>query len=383
VDDAHSHYYEGIYWNSFPEGRRQINARATGDPETSIYDAFEDAAGGRVFDRALILNAGNGWVERNLFGRGMIRRSIGVDWSKDLVVEAEREASAAGYAAEYVAADINTFVPDPPIDLIVNYAAGHHIRDLDRVLRACRTVLDPDGLFLCWDYVGPHRNQYPWSIWDAAWQANRQLPEHLRTPLHYPHLPTMRAVDPSEAIHSELFMEVFARYFDVTELRRVGGAIAYLTLFGNRALLDVPPDAQDLHVRRMFELDAEFLAANPHHNLFVFMVATPREGALDDEASLRRWTAEEEQREKAAESSGGEYYPLTALQDMTRRWADDRVVAEHRLASIHELHRELEDAKRKPPALNQRVGAQAHRQISRLGRTRLGRAVRRGVAATR
>ena len=57
-------------------------------------------------------------------------------------------------------------------------------------------------------------------LWD-------QLPAPLRTKMSYPHVPTMIATDPTEAIHSDLIVETLARYFDLVEVRPVGGAIAY------------------------------------------------------------------------------------------------------------------------------------------------------------
>ena len=83
----------------------------------------------------------------------------------------------------------------------MNHAAGHHISHIDRVFRALAARLRPDGVFVSWDYVGPHRNQYPGDMWEAAHRVNVTLPAELRSPMHYPLLEEMLTGDPTEAVH--------------------------------------------------------------------------------------------------------------------------------------------------------------------------------------
>jgi SAM-dependent methyltransferase len=376
VENALAHYYEGVYWNVFAEGMRQLNVRASGDPGRSFLDRFFDLVDGRVFDRALILNCGSGWFEHHLFEHGAVRSTLGVDWSEDLLTEAKREAEQRGIAAEYLSADINEFEPPADIDLVVNYAAGHHIRYLDRVLRRCCRALGDDGVFLTWDYVGPHRNQYPWIMWDAAWQANAELPPEYQSPMIYPHLPTMLSVDPTEAIHAELYETTFARYFEPIEQRAIGGGVAYLVLAENQALFDAPREVQDPLVARIFERDAAFTAAHPDHNLFTFSVARPRPATLKDGPSLRRWTEIEDEREAAADANQGLYYPPTTLQQMTERWADDRIAADHRLAFAHQVQAHAKEVEDDLLGLAARF---PNKQLAAFNRTKSGQLARRAA----
>ena len=57
---------------------------------------------GRVFQRALILNCGNGWVERVLVEHGLVREAVGIDYSTDLLEEARAAASASGLPLTYL-----------------------------------------------------------------------------------------------------------------------------------------------------------------------------------------------------------------------------------------------------------------------------------------
>ena len=132
--------------------------------------------------------------------------------------------------------------PTSEFDLVVNHAAAHHIAAIDRVFREVCRILPADGWFVSFDYVGPHRNQYRTDAWDAAWKINRQLPESLRQDMAYPPIPVMLQVDPTEAIHSELILQTFHRYFIEREFTPLGGALAYPLLTHNHAMFGAPDD---------------------------------------------------------------------------------------------------------------------------------------------
>ena len=322
-------YYGSDYWNDLDEVRRMINRRISGDPEVFWDDHFR-ASTGRTFERALILNCGNGHVEEGLAAKGIAAAFCGIDFADDLLDQARARAAAGGYEATYVRMDTNSAdFPDEPFDLVVNHAAAHHIARIDRVLRELCRRLPEDGCIVSWDYTGPHRNQYPYEIWDAAHRVNQELPEHLRQDMRYPHLPTMLATDPSEAVHSELILPTLERYFTITEHTPVGGAIAYLLLTHNAALHAAPADERAPWVEHVLAADAAFLDEHPEHNLFAYFCATPDKAVLERTEDLERWTGEEEAREAAAADAGGEYYPRTALQDLALRFEDQRMATEH------------------------------------------------------
>ena len=173
-------------------------------------------------------------------------------------------------------------LPDLEFDLVVNHAAAHHIAAIDRVFREVCRLLPVDGWFVSFDYVGPHRNQYRTDAWDAAWEINRQLPESLRQDMAYPPIPVMLQVDPTEAIHSELIVETFHRYFIEREFTPLGGALAYPLLTHNHAMFG----AQDNDVRarsidRILEADDEFLRDHPDSSLFAYFAGTPNKSVLE------------------------------------------------------------------------------------------------------
>ena len=127
-------------------------------------------------------------------------------------------------------------LPNDSFDLVVNHAAGHHVTRIDRLFRRICALLPEEGWFISLDYVGPHRNQYSVDAWNESWILNQALPHHLRQTMEYPLLPLMLEVDASEAVHSELIVETLYRYFKVSELVPLGGALAYPVLTHNEQL---------------------------------------------------------------------------------------------------------------------------------------------------
>ncbi len=310
-------YYSGLYWNNREEVVSYMNELATGDPHTHWWQ-HTLAWRGRPFKRALAINCGNGWVERDLITHGVVESAIGIDFSAELLTMARTEAEACGLPIDYLEVDINTYDFDlDGIDLVINLAAAHHIASIDRVFRHLARLVSPDGAFVSYDYVGPHRNLYPTGQWEAMWQANQALPAEYRRDLRYAHLPAMLAADPTEAIHSELIVPTMKRYFDLPVEQYLGGGVAYELLSFNPAFHDPARDSADL-IHQVLDADRAFRAADPAANsLFAYLVAVP--GPMPDPTQLARWTNEEEVRESAARANGGRYYPPTMIEALHHR----------------------------------------------------------------
>ncbi|MGD9703164.1 MAG: class I SAM-dependent methyltransferase [Acidimicrobiia bacterium] len=313
-------YYTGNYWNNRPEVVQYMNRLATGDPDLAWLLHLRQWRGA-PFRRALSLNCGNGWVERQLIEHGVVESALGIDIAEDLLQQSRAEATALSLPLEYRRVDINTddLCSLGEFDLVVNHAAAHHIGYIDRVFRQLCRLLPDDGVLVSYDYVGPHRNQYPTHQWEAIWRANEALPAPLRKRLRYPTVPAVVASDPTEAIHSELIVPTMRRYFDLPIERYVGGSVAYDILTFNDAFFDPQVDTHDA-VMRVLAADAEYREPDPAANsLFAYLVATPRKEVLDDEPQLAAWAAEESARERAAAAADGRYYPATMLERLYER----------------------------------------------------------------
>jgi SAM-dependent methyltransferase len=289
-----------------------MNRRSSGDPAIDWKKDFRNRRG-QPFKRALVLNCGSGWVERELLQIGAVESVVATDISADLITFARAKATAENLPIEYVLGDANAdALPLDGVDLVINHAACHHLTYLDRVLGSIADALPEDGWFVSFDYVGAHRNQYPAGQWEAALYLNDRLPEHLKSKMRYPHLPTMLADDPSEAVHAELFLSTQDRYFTSLVDRRVGGWLAYLLITENEALFEnLGPDAL-ASVAEILAADEAAVNADPSQTLFAYTIAQPRRPAPSAEQRAV-WAQEEDAREVAAVANGGRYYPSTAM----------------------------------------------------------------------
>ncbi len=308
-------YYQGIYWNDHPEVVRYLNLRACDEEATRWFD-FLLRRNGSPFRRALSLNCGNGWVERDLVRAGVVTEIVAVDYLETLLNDARRES--VGLPINFVQADVNKAqFPPGPFDLVINHAAGHHITYLDRVFRRIRELLEPNGMLVMWDYTGPHRNQYHSRIWNEACRVNDLLPSEYRARMNYPHLPTMLVDDPTEAIHSELLLETVSRYFRFEHLRPLGGCVAYPILTHNNRVTTAPPDLRASLVEQVVIADQAHTNRFPEDSLFTFAIASPRDKTELDEIQMTIWASKEALREEISKEHGGLYYLPTAIAELT------------------------------------------------------------------
>ena len=343
VNENSDVYYAGTYWNDFEVVRGRINERISGDPTRQWYHHFASTTN-RTFRRALILNCGNGWVERELVENGLIAEGVGIDYSQTLLDEAATAARESGLPLIYHQANINAGAfPPGEYDLVVNHAAAHHIAAIDRVFREVCRILPVDGWFVSFDYVGPHRNQYRVDAWEEAWKLNEQLPESLRQDMVYPPLPVMLVVDPTEAIHSELILETFHRYFTEDQFTPLGGAIAYPLLTHNVRMFNTQDDVErSLWIDQILKVDDLFLAEHPDSTLFAYFAGTPRKAVLDEAGLLAEWEVEEVERERRAQENGGEYYDRGPLVTALIALDSERAASATARAQIEQLQSELD-----------------------------------------
>lgn len=344
-------YYAAGYWNDLTQVSAYLARRVSGSPTVSWHQHLLRSTGKTQFRKALVLNCGNGWVERDLLEAGVVAEAVGIDISTDLLEQARKEATVGGLPLRYYERDINTAdLPEDGYDLVVNYAAAHHIAYLDKVFRRICELLPEDGVFASSDYVGAHRNQYGYAEWDALTAVNRTLPEAYRQTLSYPHLPTMLVGDPTEAIHSELILETTRRYFDVAELKPMGGALAYLLLTFNRGIHEGTGPERDAVVEQIIAADDAYTDTHPQSTLFAFFWGRPNKSVLADPAQLARWSAEETARESAATAAGGIYYPLSALQELTQELSLQRTYNQHLRSELDQVGRVESDPGHHSPA---------------------------------
>lgn len=315
-------YYRGtIYWNNFDIVLSAQNKLIAGDSSLYWHHHILKRYGKRKL--AFVFSCGNGWVERDLFQKGVIQSVTAFDILPNYIEEARSAAKKLGMQANYFIADGNTFEEgNLRCDLAVNVGAMHHIARINRMTDTLARICQ-NGIYVGYDYTGAHRNQYGWNVWSKVVETNQQLPEKYRIKLRYPHLSTMLHTDPSEAVHSELQMDTLRRHFDLLECRHLGGGVAYMLLYENKRLhaeQHTPEGRETLEF--IMKTDAELLRSDPDFNLFTFFVAKPKKSGSIDSSQLIQWQLEEDEREKRAALNGGRYYAKTPLECIYDELAD-------------------------------------------------------------
>lgn len=324
-------YYLGnVYWNDFKAIQDKINLAISGDASLDWQNYLYRKFG--TFNNALFLNCGNGWVERQCFEKKLVNQITAFDFSEDLISEAVKKAAEISLPSNYVVADCNSFYPpEGEFDLVVNHAAMHHVAYINRLtLNLAKSLKDMKSLYVAFDYIGPHRNQYPWLVWEEIIKVNDSLPKKYQLDLAYPHMKTMLAWDPTEAIHSELQIEVLNRYFDFSQYTPLGGAIAYTLLNLNIKLHQDQFTAEGKKtINKIIESDNLFCEQYPEYNLFAFWVANRKSALSIDSEEAKAYQDQENIRETNASLANARYYSPTALEiiydnfDITKRLAID------------------------------------------------------------
>ena len=271
-----------------------------------------------------ILSCGNGWVERDLFEKGIIESAVGIDINDDLLSSARASAVKLDLPFRYYKMDSNEAdsFPEDGFDVAINHASLHHVANIDRLVRSIyNALLTSGGILVNYEFVGPHRNQYGALEWATILSTNNLSESTFRHErLAYPHLPTMLLMDPSEAIHSELITSVVHRYFSPIHSRMLNGAIAYPLLTHNKNIgkyrslnclnhRDLPPCK---YISDIIAIDDEYSKQHPDSSLFWYSIVAPKL-RKQVEPHEQRWSKEEEEREERARQSAGIYYSLTPV----------------------------------------------------------------------
>jgi len=300
-------YYRGQYWNDFPQVLEYMSENFTGNKNKWWVQDFLERFCQTSFEHGLVLNCGNGWVERELIDKGMVTKVTAFDYSLDLLKKANTERG--NRSISYFLADVNRVdFKENQFDLIINVASLHHVQYINRICRILSKSLKNDGLFVNYDYIGPHRNQYSKKQWHHIKEVNQSLPDLIKkNPLNKPHLPTMLVSDPSEAIHSELIIKTVSKYFDLFERHDTGGGIAYELLTHNEKLQNLPKNELNVYITKILKIDKELTNQGIVPSMFSYFLAKPNKKILDDNRLLTELQSLEDVREQKSRKRKGVY----------------------------------------------------------------------------
>ncbi len=318
-----TNHYADQYWNDLPRVLSHLSKRATGDAALWWMDYFKRRYATPPRKRALVFGCGTGWVERDLFDRGVAARFDAFDASPAYLSIAEKERGERPIS--YRNANFDDYVQEHAYDLIVNVASLHHVRYLYRMVHQLAGALEPDGLFVQWEYIGPSRNQYADQHLKLMTAIKQALPQRFRTPHPLRHeIATFLSGDPTEAVHASDIMDALRTELDVVEHKILGGGIAYQLLWNN--IEEFRKD--DAEARSVLDwllvLDEVMTDQGLVPPLFAFTICRPKARRRLGPPVQRLLL--EPAREKVASALGGRYLPEI--------WREQRTSARRLLSKL-------------------------------------------------
>jgi 2-polyprenyl-3-methyl-5-hydroxy-6-metoxy-1,4-benzoquinol methylase len=188
--------------------------------------------------RGLSIGCGDGTLEWYAMKLGMAECFDGIDVSSKSIQFAQQEASKEHLNINYYCLDLNKDVLPNKYDVIFAGSSLHHIENLEHLFAQVRQHLNPGGLFLINEFVGP--NRFQWTDRQVA-IINLLLgilPRKLKTTSSgelKPHFsrPSLEEMsyDPSEAVRSKDIIPLISKEFDIIYRLDYGGTILHSLLY--------------------------------------------------------------------------------------------------------------------------------------------------------
>jgi SAM-dependent methyltransferase len=187
--------------------------------------------------KSMELGCGSAGRSMMLFDDGLSRWVDGLDVSPDRVAEGNRLRHERHAPGTFGVGDANTLqLPANTYDLIFSCHSFHHFQALEHVMGQVQASLTPRGFFVLEEFVGPTQFQWTDRQIDIVRMLTQMLPEHYRR-LRWgaikpyegrPKPSDVVAVSPFESIRSAEIVPLFRQYFDVVEVRLLGGTLQHL-----------------------------------------------------------------------------------------------------------------------------------------------------------
>lgn len=269
-------------WWDIPAVVHRWNVFASGDPQISFPEHVARTwLDNRSGLRALSMGCGMGSREVNWAKLGVFKQITGVDLSPEPIRFATEQARAAGLDSvlDFRVADFREMLhAGEKYDVVLGLHSLHHFDHIDETMSLIARLLNPDGLLIIDEFVGPTKFQWTDAQLAAANALLAALPTKRR--IQYdgrvkrrvirPSLLSMRLDDPSEAVEASRLLPAVRRLFTVLEERPYGGTVLHIALSGiAQNFLDDDPATAEL-LQQCFAAEDEALPRLGHD--FTYMV---------------------------------------------------------------------------------------------------------------
>ena len=271
-------HYSDKYWNNLETVVKYKNKLSTDNENIHwLHDILTRFKEYLPFENVLIVGCGNGWLERKLSDMHIGKNFDAFDISEKYIQESKEKKENRNI--HYFIDDINNLqkIKSKKYDAIFNFAILHHATEIDSAMKKLAESLKSGGLIFNEEFVGPARNQYSDEHLRIMLEVHSDLPERFRSKHTLrPPLANFR-VEPSEAIHSDLVISIFKKYFETIYERNMNGGVAYQILWNN---IEQFKNSDDKEAKKwldyILENDFEFSKQGKVPTLFWYGVGKPK-----------------------------------------------------------------------------------------------------------
>ena len=278
----------GIHWMEHIAVQERINNKSSGDPHIDPYQYFINylKSNGINFPlaRCLTLGCGAGDLERGLSKYNFCLQHDACDISDGAIKKAKEKASEKGLShISYEVVDVNEIrLPPCSYNVVFGVSSIHHLNNLEYVFSEIRKSLNPDGFFFLNEYVGPTKFQWSDKQLDLINHILSILPEKyrisrrsriLKTKCVRPTIVEMNTVDPSEAVRSEDIMKLLPLYFDIIDMKLLGGTILHSLLEDIVGNFDWKKDEDIKLLKLLFEIEDTLIEIGEIESDFILVIA--------------------------------------------------------------------------------------------------------------
>jgi 2-polyprenyl-3-methyl-5-hydroxy-6-metoxy-1,4-benzoquinol methylase len=327
------------WWDAGPEICNRINRNISGNTECdyttyTLSKYFNDKL---PLGHCLSLGCGDGELERSLAGQGAFHHCDAYDVSEGSIEMAKKLAKEQGFGnIRYSITDINNItLPLNFYDSVWIQGAFDHFESLEHVCEQIKHSLKPDGLLILNEYIGPSRFQFPsrqkevtnlclqllpkrYRIFERKaverqiqhstprpgkgmrWYVTRLVDKlrdgelvstiHRRfnarrqrvkgqgvekTTIAFPSMRDVIAADPSEAVRSGEIVTVLQQYFEIVEMKELGGNILQYLLADIAGNFSKDEQGQ-LLLKMLMNIEETLLMCGEFTSDFAYIVARPR-----------------------------------------------------------------------------------------------------------
>jgi len=282
----------GIHWTEHLAIQERLNSKITGHIHKDLFqhciDFFAEKGLKRPLKRGLSLGCGAGEFESALSRYNMFKNHDAYDISEVSIRMARERAEEEGLShLSFEVRDIERISLPPALyDMTFAIQSVHHFRNLDHIFSEVKKTLRPGGLFVLHEFVGPSRFQWTDRQLEIVNGILKLLPDSycisrkdgrtLKKRHWRPSIAEMEKVDPSEAIRSDEIVDVLSEYFELIEVKELGGTILQILLDGIAGNFDYNRSQDMRFLKIFFEIEDVMMDIGEISSDFVFIIARNR-----------------------------------------------------------------------------------------------------------